>query len=130
MPKKGRRSQADQARETHQTVRRLRQQHRAIESDINALEHHGLNCGPDKWWAGFSARSGWESWRTISTRLATGCWNTTDAASRNSNKPPSAASRRKESCNCGKPLSQIDGDVLGRAPLQDRTRLVDKKSRS
>lgn len=53
MPKKGRRSQADQARETHKTFRRLRQQHSAIESDINALEHHGLNRCPDKGWAGF-----------------------------------------------------------------------------
>ncbi len=53
MPKKGRRSQADQARETQQTFRRLRQQHSAIESDINALEHHGLNRCPDKGWSGF-----------------------------------------------------------------------------
>ena len=53
MPKKGRRSQADQARETQKTFRRLRQQHSAIESNINALEHHGLNRCPDKGWAGF-----------------------------------------------------------------------------
>ena len=53
MPKKGRRSQADQARETQKTFRRLRRQHSAIESDINALEHHGLNRCPDKGWAGF-----------------------------------------------------------------------------
>ncbi|MEO8325771.1 MAG: ISNCY family transposase [Nitrospirota bacterium] len=48
MPKKGRRSQADQARETQKTFRRLRRQHSAIESNINALEHHGLNRCPDK----------------------------------------------------------------------------------
>ncbi len=53
MPQKGRRSQADQARETQPTFRRLRQQHSAIESDIKALEHHGLNRCPDKGWAGF-----------------------------------------------------------------------------
>ncbi len=53
MPKKGRRSQADQARETHQTFRRLRRQHSVIESDINALEHHGLNRCPDKGLSGF-----------------------------------------------------------------------------
>ncbi len=53
MPKKGRRSQADQARETQQTFRRLRRQHSAIESNINALEHHGLNRCPDKGWSGF-----------------------------------------------------------------------------
>jgi hypothetical protein len=53
MLKKGRRSQADQARETHPTFRRLRRQHSAIESDINALEHHGLNRCPDKGFSGF-----------------------------------------------------------------------------
>ena len=53
MPKKGRRSQADQARETQKTFRRLRRQHSGIESDINALEHHGLNRCPDKGWSGF-----------------------------------------------------------------------------
>jgi hypothetical protein len=53
MPKKGRRSQTDQARETQQTFRRLRRRHSAIESDINALEHHGLNRCPDKGWSGF-----------------------------------------------------------------------------
>jgi len=53
MPKKGRRSQKEQARETHPTFRRLRQRHSAIESDINALEHHGLNRCPDKGWSGF-----------------------------------------------------------------------------
>jgi hypothetical protein len=53
MPKKGRRSQADQARETQKSFRRLRRQHSAIESEINALEHHGLNRCPDKGWSGF-----------------------------------------------------------------------------
>lgn len=53
MPKKGRRSQADQARETHKTFQRLHRQHSAIESEINALEHHGLNRCPDKGWPGF-----------------------------------------------------------------------------
>ena len=53
MPKKGRHSQADQARETQKTFRRLRRQHSGIESDIKALEHHGLNRCPDKGWVGF-----------------------------------------------------------------------------
>ncbi len=53
MPKKGRRSQADEDRETQPTFRRLRQRHSAIELDINALEHHGLNRCPDKGWSGF-----------------------------------------------------------------------------
>lgn len=53
MPQKGRRGHADLERETQKSFRRLRRQHSAIESDINALEHHGLNRCPDKGWSGF-----------------------------------------------------------------------------
>jgi len=53
MPQKGRRSQAEQDREMQPTFRRLRRQHSAIESNINALEQHGLNRCPDKGWSGF-----------------------------------------------------------------------------
>jgi len=52
-PKKGRRSHADQARETQPTFCRLLRQHSAIESNINALEHHGVNRCPDKGWSRF-----------------------------------------------------------------------------
>jgi len=58
MPKKGRRSQADHDRETQKTFRRLRRQHRAIESNIKALEHHGLHRCPDKGWAGLQRSVG------------------------------------------------------------------------
>ncbi len=48
MPKKGKRSQAEKEREDTKCFRRLRRQHSRVESDINALEHHGLNRCPDK----------------------------------------------------------------------------------
>lgn len=47
LPKKGRRSQADKARESGPEFVRLRQEHSAVESAINALEHHGLDKCPD-----------------------------------------------------------------------------------
>src|SRR5262249_7056143 len=46
MPKRGRRAQAEQQREGARTFRWLRNRHHAVESDINALEHHGLNRCP------------------------------------------------------------------------------------
>ena len=48
MLKKGRLSKADKEREGHKKFKDLRNQHNAIESDINCLEHHGLNRCPDK----------------------------------------------------------------------------------
>lgn len=48
VPKRGKLSPADQARESQRSFRALRKQHAAIESDIHGLEHHGLNRCPDK----------------------------------------------------------------------------------
>jgi hypothetical protein len=48
MPKRGRRNQAEQEREQQRSFRSLRNGHHAVESDINSLEHHGLNRCPDK----------------------------------------------------------------------------------
>jgi transposase, IS5 family len=48
MPKKGRRHAEDRARETAPAFLRHKDQHSAIESEINSLEHHGLNRCPDK----------------------------------------------------------------------------------
>jgi hypothetical protein len=48
MPKRGRRNQAEQERENKPSFRKLRYRHHAVESDINCLEHHGLNRCPDK----------------------------------------------------------------------------------
>jgi len=53
MPKRGRRNQAEQEREQQRTFRALRDQHHAVESDINCLEHHGLNRCPDKTLPGY-----------------------------------------------------------------------------
>jgi hypothetical protein len=48
MPKRGRRNQFEQEREHQRRFRSLRHRHHAVESDINSLEHHGLNRCPDK----------------------------------------------------------------------------------
>ncbi len=54
MPKKGRLSQEDKARERTKKFKELRNRHSAIESNINCLEHHGLNRCPDKGFDGFN----------------------------------------------------------------------------
>jgi hypothetical protein len=43
MPKRGKKTAAETARESERQFVALRQQHSAVESDINSLEHHGLN---------------------------------------------------------------------------------------
>jgi len=53
LAKKGRLSQADQARESEPEFIRLRRQHSAVESAINALEAHGLDFCPDHGIDGF-----------------------------------------------------------------------------
>ncbi len=53
LPKKGRLSQADQARESEPEFVELRKQHSAVESAINALEVHGLDKCPDHGINGF-----------------------------------------------------------------------------
>ena len=53
MPKVGRRSEADKERENEKPWRILKGKHCAVESDINGLEHHGLNRCPDKGLNGF-----------------------------------------------------------------------------
>ena len=53
MPKKGRKTQTDQERENTPRWKKLRNQHSAVESNINSLEHHGLNRCPDKGLAGY-----------------------------------------------------------------------------
>ena len=58
MPKRGRLSQADKERQSKRTFKELRQRHNAVESDINCLEHHGLNRCPDKGLKGFKRYAG------------------------------------------------------------------------
>lgn len=53
LPKKGRLSTADRERESDAEFVRLRQQHSAVESAINALEQHGLDLCPDHGIVGF-----------------------------------------------------------------------------
>ena len=48
MPKKGKKNQAEQAEESSKTFQKLRHRHSAVESDINRLEHHGLDRCLDK----------------------------------------------------------------------------------
>src|SRR5207253_9388104 len=53
MPKRGKRNLQEQAHEHERSFVALRRKHNAIESDINALEHHGLDRCPDKGLDGF-----------------------------------------------------------------------------
>jgi len=53
MPKRGKRNSQEQEREQQRSFAALRRKHNAIESDINALEHHGLDRCPDKGLHGF-----------------------------------------------------------------------------
>ena len=43
MPKRGQKNAAELERESDKRFMALRQQHSAVESEINSLEHHGLN---------------------------------------------------------------------------------------
>jgi hypothetical protein len=53
LPKKGKLSVLDRERQTDPEFIRLRRQHSAVESAINALEQHGLDICPDHGIAGF-----------------------------------------------------------------------------
>lgn len=48
LPKKGKRNREENQRECQKKFKQLRNQHSAVESNINMLEHHGLNRCPDK----------------------------------------------------------------------------------
>jgi transposase, IS5 family len=47
MPKRGKKNAAETERESGKQFAAIRRQHSAVESSINALEHHGLNRCPD-----------------------------------------------------------------------------------
>ena len=53
LPKRGKHSKQDKEREGSKAFTKLRHQHSAIESNINMLEHHGLNRCMDKGLHGF-----------------------------------------------------------------------------
>ena len=48
IPKKGKTSQADRERQSEKNWRKQANKHSAVESNINALEHHGLDRCPDR----------------------------------------------------------------------------------
>jgi transposase, IS5 family len=48
MPKKGKRNRAETEEESQKQFGKLRKKHSAVESNINCLEHHGLDRCPDK----------------------------------------------------------------------------------
>jgi len=53
MPKRGKKNAAETERESGETFVALRKQHSAVESEINSLEHHGLNRCLDVGLAGY-----------------------------------------------------------------------------
>lgn len=53
MPKKGKKNITEQDEESTKEFKKLRNNHSGIESNINSLEHHGLNRCPDKGKRGF-----------------------------------------------------------------------------
>ncbi len=53
MPKKGKRNQAEKEEESKIKFKRLKNKHSAIESNINELEHRGLDRCPDKGYRNF-----------------------------------------------------------------------------
>jgi IS5 family transposase len=53
MPKRGKKNAAEAERESQKTFVALRRRHSAVESDINSLEHHGLNRCLDVGVAGY-----------------------------------------------------------------------------
>jgi hypothetical protein len=53
LPKRGNHTKADKEREGSKAFKQLRNKHSAVESNINMLEHHGLNRCRDKGMNGF-----------------------------------------------------------------------------
>ena len=54
MPKKGKPNSEDQAEQNQPIFKKLRHAHSAVESNINSLEHHGLDRCPDKGLANYN----------------------------------------------------------------------------
>lgn len=58
MPKKGKLSAEDKERQSQKAWRKLANKHSAVESNINSLEHHGLNRCPDKGYQAYARYAG------------------------------------------------------------------------
>lgn len=54
MPKKGKKNQKEKEIESSPKFKKLKNAHSAIESNINELEHRGLNRCPDRTWRNFN----------------------------------------------------------------------------
>ena len=48
LPKRGKRNKEEEKEETSKEFKKLKNEHSGVESDINRLEHNGLNTCPDK----------------------------------------------------------------------------------
>jgi hypothetical protein len=59
MPKRGRKNAAETQREREKKFVALRHQHSAVESEINSLEHHGLNRWLDVGLQGYQRYAGY-----------------------------------------------------------------------
>jgi IS5 family transposase len=58
LPKRGRHNKEDKERESSKSFKQLRRAHSAVESNINMLEHHGLNRCVDKGLQGYRRNVG------------------------------------------------------------------------
>jgi len=58
LPKRGRHNKEDKERENSKSFKQLRKAHSAVESNINMLEHHGLNRCVDKGLYGYRRNAG------------------------------------------------------------------------
>jgi hypothetical protein len=58
LPKRGRHNKEDKERESSKSFKQLRRAHSAVESNINMLEHHGLNRCADKGLHGYKRNVG------------------------------------------------------------------------
>jgi len=58
LPKRGRHNKEDKERESSKSFKKLRRAHSAVESNINMLEHHGLNRCVDKGLHGYKRNVG------------------------------------------------------------------------
>jgi transposase, IS5 family len=78
MPKKGKRNQSEDIEEADKNFKRLRCRHSAIESNINELEHRGLDYCPDKGYGNFKRYVGLAvcayNLRRIGKRLLEEAW--------------------------------------------------------
>jgi len=84
MPKRGKKNAQETEREKSKKFVALRRQHSAVESQINALEHHGLDRCLDV-----------SGWKAICVMSATACWPTTSIRSGKNSSKVGAVSRRR-----------------------------------